>query len=121
MIAVGYGWRRPVDPDLHGRMGCLFVPLLVHAPEGELVVAVGGAAVTSGAVIAGGVVSRTVTLKLFVAGLPWASVAAQLTVVAPIGNVVPEPGVHTTGTLPSTRSAAVGAAKVTTAPLCPAA
>jgi hypothetical protein len=63
----------------------------------------------------GRVVSLTVTVKLPVAVLPDESVAEQLTVVVPIGNVEPEAGVHVTSTEPSTLSVAV-ALYVTTAP-----
>src|SRR5262245_61515799 len=40
----------------------------------------------------GAVVSTTVVVKLFVALLPWASVAVQVTVVVPSGKVEPEVG-----------------------------
>src|SRR5215216_5241262 len=65
----------------------------------------------------------TVTVKLPLAVLPWASVAEQLTVVVPTGNVSPEltatggsPFVQFTLTEPSTRSVAL-AVKVAVAPL----
>jgi hypothetical protein len=47
--------------------------------------------------------------------LPWLSLAAQVTVVAPIANVVPEAGAHTAGRVPSTRSEA-DTVKATAAP-----
>ncbi len=47
-----------------------------------------------------------VTCELF----PWESLAEHVTVVAPSGNVAPDAGVQVTGTLPSTRSDAVGVA-----------
>ena len=50
----------------------------------------------------------TVTVKLADALLPAASTAVQLTVVAPVGNVAPDAGVHATASSPSTRSVAVG-------------
>lgn len=57
---------------------------------------------------------NTVTVKLHVAVLPDASVAVQVTVVVPMGNVEPEGGVHATVT-PGQLSDAVGAGKVTVA------
>ena len=59
-------------------------------------------------VIAGGVVSRTVTLKVTRPVFPLLSLAEQVTVLAPIGKVDPEFGVQVTGRLPLTRSVAVG-------------
>ena len=44
----------------------------------------------AGTVNDGGVVSCTVTLNVFVAVLPWVSVAVTVTVVVPIANVEPE-------------------------------
>jgi len=63
---------------------------------------------------------RTWTWNDPVALLPWASVAVQVTVVGPTGNVEPDGGLHVTGRGPSTRSIAF-AANVTTAPLGPVA
>lgn len=57
----------------------------------------------------GGVVSRTVTVKLAEPELPRLSLATQVTVIAPSGNVDPEIGVQLTGRAPSTTSAAEGA------------
>src|SRR5215212_1365898 len=66
--------------------------------------------------MAGAVVSCTVTRNepVFVCSLE--SVAVQVTVVEPKLNRLPEAGVHSTGTLPSTRSTAV-TENVTVAPL----
>src|SRR5919201_1581448 len=66
----------------------------------------------------GGVVSTsvTVTLKLAVALFPCLSVAEQLTVVVPTGNLAPESGLQSTGTDPSMLSLAL-AENVTTFPL----
>ena len=64
---------------------------------------------------AGPVVSRTVTVNDPVAVLPAASVAEQLTVVVPSGNVEPEGGVHVTTGFAGFASVAV-AVKVVTAP-----
>src|SRR5919201_43276 len=66
----------------------------------------------------GGVVSTsvTVTLKLPVALFPCLSVAEQVTVVVPTGNLLPESGLQSTGTDPSRLSVAV-AENVTTLPL----
>src|SRR6476659_6547908 len=57
-------------------------------------------------VICGAVVSRTVTVKLPLATLWAASLALQVTVVVPNGNVAPEAVEHTTGTAPLTVSPA---------------
>jgi hypothetical protein len=70
----------------------------------------------AGTVITGGIVLSTVTIKEACELLLCASVAAQVTVVAPMGNVAPDAGVQLTGSDPSTRSIAV-AVYVTTAPL----
>ena len=64
----------------------------------------------------GGVRSSTVTVKLALAVLPWASVAEQVTVVGAKPNTLPEAGSHDTATTSSTRSLAVGRSKVTGAP-----
>ena len=55
-------------------------------------------------------------MKLAEALFPAASAAVQFTVVAPVGNVPPEAGVHATASGPSTRSVAVGSVYVTAAP-----
>ena len=55
-------------------------------------------------------------MKLADALLPAASAAVQLTVVAPVGNIPPDAGVHATASGPSTRSVAVGSVYVTDAP-----
>src|SRR5690242_4033570 len=65
-------------------------------------------------------VRLTLTLNEPRATLPAWSVAVQVTSVVPIANVLPDAGVHTTGTLPSTRSVAVGW-NVATAPSGPVA
>ena len=57
----------------------------------------------------GGVVSRTSTRKLAVAVFPCASVALQVTVVAPRWKSAPLLGTHEGSTGPSTASTAVGA------------
>jgi hypothetical protein len=53
-----------------------------------------------------GVVSFTVTVKEAEPVLPWASVAVQVTVVVPSGNIEPLGGAQVTGTTPSTLSVA---------------
>ena len=69
--------------------------------------------VVVGTVITGGVVSvlelngRTVTVKDPGALLPAASVAVQLTVVAPTGKALPDAGEQTAATAPETASVAV--------------
>jgi hypothetical protein len=68
-----------------------------------------------GTVRTGAVVSRTVTVKLFDPVLPLESCAVQVTVVAPMGNVAPEPGEHDGVRAPSTSSFAL-AEKLTAAP-----
>jgi hypothetical protein len=76
----------------------------------------------AGLVIAttGGVVSRTVTVKVPADALPALSAAVQETAVVPMANVLPEAGKQTTGTTPSIASSD-DAAKVTVAPLAPVA
>ena len=56
------------------------------------------------------------TLKLFTAMLPAASLAEQLTVVVPGGKIVPEDGAHVTVGLAGPAVSAAAAVKVTTAP-----
>ena len=60
-----------------------------------------------GTVMAGGVVSRTVTVNDPDAAFPRASAAVQFTGVAPSGNVVPVAGRHVATTLPFTASTAL--------------
>ena len=62
--------------------------------------------------------SSTVTSKLALPVLPAASVALQVTVVAPRGKVLPEAGLQVGVRAPSTSSVAL-ALKVTTAPRGP--
>ena len=78
---------------------------MTTAPEAAVASAVMSAWVST----AGAVVSRTVTLKVLVPVLWWASVAEQVTVVLPSGKVEPEAGAHVTASVPSTASVAVGA------------
>src|SRR5688500_8733752 len=73
------------------------------APAAE----VASAMMLSGSVSIGGVVSTTFTLNDAVASFPAASLAEQFTAVSPSGNVLPEAGVHSTSTSPSTSSLAV--------------
>lgn len=58
-------------------------------------------------VMSGGVVSRTVTLKLAVAVLLAASVAEQFTWVVPMAKVLPDVGEHVTVGLAGAASVAV--------------
>ena len=58
------------------------------------------------AVIAGAVVSTTVTVNVLVDEFPCASVALQVTVVAPSGKIEPDAGLQLAATAPSTMSAA---------------
>jgi len=73
------------------------------------------AVMSDGTFTDGGVVSRTVTRNDPVAMLPWLSVAVQLTVVVPNGNVDSEAGVQLVGMELSRTSTAV-TVKVTMAP-----
>jgi len=63
----------------------------------------------------GGVKSCTVTVNDAEAVLPWLSVAVQVTLVVPTGNVDPEAGLQSGVIEPSTRSVA-DSVNVTTAP-----
>src|SRR5690348_9797804 len=74
----------------------------------------------AGSSTVGGVVSVTVTVNAALLALPCASVAEQVTVVAPMAKELPLAGTQLGATAPSTRSAAV-AAKVTAAPAGPVA
>src|SRR5438105_8693869 len=71
---------------------------------------------SAGTCITGPTVSLTVTVKLAVAEVPWASPAGQVTRVRPMGNVEPEAGEQLTATGPSTASVAVGEGQVTGEP-----
>ncbi len=64
------------------------------------------AVMLAGSVSAGAVVSCTLTVKLPLAVLLWASVAEQFTVVVAIGKVEPDAGEQVMGTGPSTASLA---------------
>ena len=57
---------------------------------------------------AGGTVSTTVTENITAQRLPCASMAAQVTLVVPMGTTAPLAGEQLTATLPSTTSVAVG-------------
>lgn len=86
----------------------------------------GGVVSCTGGVVSGGVVSGafcavTVTLKEACAVLPALSVLVHVTVVSPMGNVVPDSGLHVTVSVPSTLSVAVGLVYVTAAPEAPVA
>src|SRR5215208_1687644 len=72
-----------------------------------------GVAVT--ARIVGAVVSRTVTVNVPVVVAPLLSVAVAVTVVVPMGNVLPEAWLSVTGSGPSSGSVAV-TVNVTAAP-----
>jgi hypothetical protein len=63
---------------------------------------------SSGQVSSGSVVSTTVTVNVHVAVLPASSVARHVTVVVPIGNVLPEAGEQATATAASQSSVATG-------------
>src|SRR5262245_38842539 len=77
---------------------------LTSAPPGPIASRV----MSAGTVTDGAVVSWTVTWNDACAEFERASVAVQFTVVVPTGKPVPEAGTHVTGTVPSTRSLAVG-------------
>jgi hypothetical protein len=78
----------------------------------------GGGGVTP--TTSGAMVSRTVTSNVSLLVSPARSVAVQLTAVVPSENILPLAGTQTTGTFPSTRSAAV-AVKERMAPVGPVA
>jgi len=61
--------------------------------------------------------SVTVTVNAVAAWFPCASVALQVTVVMPVGKFAPEAGEQVTGSVPSTKSVAVGLVYVTSAPV----
>ena len=66
-------------------------------------------------VVTAGGKSTTETVERTGRAVSWASVAVQFTVVVPTGKTLPDAGVQTGGTAPSTRSVAV-AVKLTGAP-----
>jgi hypothetical protein len=113
-----------VEPEagLHVRDGAgstvslALVEKVTTAPPGSLV----STEMSPGTVSVGGVVSRTLIVKEPGDVLPAQSVAVQLTVVVPRGNVDPDGGVQPTEGLGSRLSVAV-AVKVTTAPEGPVA
>jgi len=113
-----------VEPDAGAQMGVI-APSTRSKAEGvyETVAPLGPAAsaiMLCGSVRLGGVVSCTITWKLPVVVLPWASVAKQVTVVVPIGKVEPDAGLHVGVRVFPKESDAV-TVKVTVAPDGPAA
>src|SRR5919206_123568 len=70
--------------------------------------------VTTGAVVS---IRTTVIVKLFCAVFPCVSVAEQVTVVVPTGNLLPEDGLHVGVREPSTTSVADASPYVTVVPL----
>src|SRR5262249_10417192 len=74
----------------------------------------------AGTLIAGPVVSTTVTVKVLLPLFALLSVAGHVTVVVPSGKIDPLAGVHPTATLPSSRSSA-DAVKMNGAPAAAAA
>ena len=95
-------------------------PCSRSSPIGAKLTVAPFAPVASATMLAGavkvGALLVTSTTKVAVPVLWFASVAVQVTVVEPIGNVLPEAGTQVAVTLPSTRSAAVASTYVTTAP-----
>src|SRR5207302_943478 len=83
-------------------------------------ISVAATVMAAGGVTDGANVSTTITLNDAVRVFPCVSLAVHATVVAPSGNVDPQPGVHATATLPSTASTAE-AVYVNTAPVAPVA
>src|SRR3989441_6684477 len=81
---------------------------------------VASAVAFAGTVTTGPVVSVTVTVNDAALWLPCASVALQVTVVAPTGNVAPLAGAHVVATGPSSVSVA-DAVKLYAAPVAPVA
>jgi hypothetical protein len=57
-----------------------------------------------------------VTVNIAIDVIPWLFVAVHVTVVVPTANVDPDAGTHSTGSVPSRKSVAVGSVNVTTAP-----
>ena len=90
--------------------------MLPHAP----LTSVAATVMAAGGVTDGASVSTTITLNDAARVLPCASLAVQLTVVAPSGNVDPLAGVQVATTLPSTASTA-DAVYVNAAPVGPVA
>jgi hypothetical protein len=88
-----------IGPSIASRAEALKVAI---APAGLVAASVS----LAGRVRTGAVLSPTVTVKVPEAAFPAASVAVQVTVVVPIGNVDPEAGVQTTATGPSIASTA---------------
>src|SRR5262245_15357677 len=101
-----------VEPDAGVHVTVSLAPSTVSvalSPEkvaGPPLASTGGTLTGAGAVTVGGVVSTTVTRKESVASLPASSVYVHVTVVGPIANFVPDSGVHSGVTGPSTRSVA---------------
>jgi hypothetical protein len=56
------------------------------------------------------VVGVTVTVNIAIDVMPWLFVAVHVTVVVPTANVDPDAGTHSTGSVPSRKSVAVGSA-----------
>jgi hypothetical protein len=114
-----------VVPEAGEQLGAM-LPFTRSLADAENVTAaplgpVASVVMSAGTVTTGGVVSRTMMLKVLVAlVLPEASVAEQLTTVVVIGNVLPDPGAQVTAGAGSTRSEA-NAKYVMTAPLGPVA
>src|SRR6266700_7255920 len=98
----------PTEPSTMSLADAVKVTAAPLAPVASAVMLVGR-------VRTGGVVSTMVTLKDPVAAFPWASVDEQLATVVPNAKVLPEAGLQTTASKPSTRSLAA-TLKVTTAP-----
>ena len=90
---------------------------MTAAPDGP----VASTVVFAGTLTTGAPASCTVTLNAAEPPLPAASVAEQVTVVAPSGKSEPEAGEHGAESAPSTRSLAVAAPKETIAPFAPVA
>ena len=89
-VTTGPGSTESVTPTLYE----------TTAPDGPAA----SATIVPGSVMLGSVLSPTTTSNESLAALPVASVALQVTVVVPSGNVEPEAGAHETTGAPSTAS-----------------
>src|SRR3954454_8793588 len=104
--------RGKIEPEGGSHVTITGPSTLSIAPAAKVTTAPSGpvasAVMSLGAVITGGVVSRTMILKEPVAMLPWASVGVQAILFSPSAKLDPEVGLQITPTARSTMSAAVG-------------
>src|SRR2546428_486065 len=115
LMPVGAVLSTLTDSDVVALLPTLSVQVPVTACAAPIGPVASAIRLSAGTLIAGGVVSRTVTVKLALPVLAWASVAEQFTVVVPSAKVEPEAGLQLGVSGPSTMSAAE-ALNVTAAP-----